>query len=404
MTRSLACVAVLLLGSVSSQARAAEGLLRNDTLPTDGGALQVRSGVVFADYQGAVVVLGGQGTSFPVTLTGVDMLYVPQSGAGVQEPWDLDIWQVPDAGVAAVPNRGDLYNVSIGIDTSTTAFNRYTLPVPLQITAPIVVRLRHSYDNATWSYQGTMALDHGPVVPGANWFDSALVGGIHSMDLPDAGVPDDNWVIRGVLDVDGGPATSTGSTSGSGTGSTAGSTGSTGSTGSASTTGATGTGTSTGSSSTGGVTSGTTGAGVTLTSIAPAEAFSADTTTVNLVGSNFAFGVQAFIGTTLLSDVQLRSPAVLSATLKPGLAAGTYDVKVINPDAREAVLRGAFVVHAGTGGSGAAGGSGSTSGGHGAKSGGCGSAQGGDALWMLLPLLGLALGRRQRKPVTGCGT
>ena len=139
MVRSIASVAVLLLlGSFSFRAQAAEALLRNDTLPTDGGALQVRSGVVFSDYQGAVTVLSGPTAQSPATLTAIDVLYVPQNGGAVQDPWDLDIWNVPDAGVAAVSSHGDLFSTStlttsVGLATSTTAFNRFTLPTPLQL-------------------------------------------------------------------------------------------------------------------------------------------------------------------------------------------------------------------------------------------------------------------------------
>lgn len=400
MSRTSALAASLLLSLAAAPAHAADGFLQNDTFNSaDGGAARINAGVVFGDYQGPVVLLGAQGTSYPVTLTGVDVLYVPQNGNGFQDPFDLDIWNVPDGGVGAVASHGDLFSTftttqSIALTASTSAFNRYTLPSAIVLTAPIVVRLRRSYDAQTWPYAGTIALDQGPVVAGANWYDTNF-NGIHSIDLPDAGIPDDNWIVRAVLDVDGGPAASTaGSSSGSSGSSsaTAGSTGGTGSTG--------------GMGSTGGATSGTSSGAPTLTSVTPAEAYSADTTTLTLVGSNFAFGAQAIIGPATLSDVTLRSPAVLSGTLRPGTAPGTYAATVINPDGRQATLNNALVVHPGSNpaaSSGSAGASSSTGGAGGAKSGGCGcgSSSAGDLLGV--PLLLAALWLRQRKPVTGWG-
>jgi hypothetical protein len=49
-------------------------------------------------------------------------------------------------------------------------------------------------------------------------------------------------------------------------------------------------------------------------------------------------GVQALVGSTLLTNLNLQSPSVLSATVPSGLALGTYDVKVINPSGASATL------------------------------------------------------------------
>ena len=366
--RNLALTVTLAALWIPRGALAAETFLQNDSFT---GSSQVNASMTFGAYGGAGVVLQPDDPSqYPVTISAIDILYLPINGGTPADAWDLDIFSIPDGGVLDIQRAsfaGDLYSTSqdqtsVQLATSTTQFNRFNLPSPLTVSAPVLVRLRQSYDSTDpdtgFSYYGTIALDTSPTVPGANWYYGADV--FQDMTDPDAGFPAGNWIIRGVIEVDGGPATTSTSTSSTtASSSTASSTGSTttgaGTTGTT-TTGTTTTGTTTSgagtttsgttTSTTTGSTTGTSGT-LTLTSVAPTSAFTDDDTQVTLVGSNFAIGVQALIGPTPLDDIQLRSPAVLVATLPHGTAPGTYDVTVINPDGAQASLSNAFTIEAG---------------------------------------------------------
>ncbi|MBS2032426.1 MAG: IPT/TIG domain-containing protein [Deltaproteobacteria bacterium] len=411
-------VASTLLGG---RAWAGQAYLQNDTFT---GSSHVNIGADFSDYGAAGVFLNaGPGMSYPLTLKGIEVLYAPQSGAGSSEPWDLEIFSTPDGGLPTVAS-GDLYSdyvegTNVGFTTSTNSFNTFTLPTPISIDGPIFVQLKEPYDCNLDGicYSGVIALDDATPVLGANWFLNHNRG-YEDMSYPDSGYPYGNWIIRGVVDapdVDAGPSTTStttsstttaGSTSGTTTASTstAGSSTSTTTAGSSTGSSTTTTGTTTGGSTTSTGTTGTSGA-LTLTSIQPTQGYSADDTQVTLVGSNFAIGIQALIGPATLTALELRSPAVLVATLPHGTAPGTYDVTVVNPDGAQATLHGAFTVVAGgssgssgatgSGGSGSAGASGSTGGTTGAKSGGCGCASTTDAALFALPFALIALRRRR---------
>jgi hypothetical protein len=75
--------------------------------------------------------------------------------------------------------------------------------------------------------------------------------------------------------------------------------------------------------------------------ISPASGPTDGGTAVTVTGSGFAAGAQVRVGSALLTQVVVASPAELHGVTPP-LSAGTFDVVVINPDSRLGKLQGAF--------------------------------------------------------------
>lgn len=401
-TRLAWSLALALAALPASTALAGEAYLQSYTYSGSG---PVNAAADFHDYSGPGVILQADDAgAYPLQLLAIDVLYVAHAGpATSQEPWDVDIFSIPDAGLDAIPTYyGDIYSAytMYGVSAGFVApqMNRWTFQSPITLSGPVFLRLRHVYDDQTLPYEGTVALDESPPVPGVNYWSASNIAPI-DLATPDSGLPSGNWIIRGVIpgpDIDAGSTTTTTTSSGS-TSSSSGSTGTTGTTGTSSSSsssssgGTSGSGTTTGGSSTGGSTTGTTGT-ITLTSVSPNTAHTGDDTSISLIGSNFQFGVQAVIGPTALTNPDLKSPALLVATLPHGTAPGTYDVTVVNPNGEQATLHNAFTVTEG-GGSGSSGG---TAGGtNGAKSGGCGCSTTPEAALFALPVLLLGLRRRK---------
>ena len=83
----------------------------------------------------------------------------------------------------------------------------------------------------------------------------------------------------------------------------------------------------------------------------PASASSSVDVEVTIYGYFFQSGASPYIGSTPLQDVEYLGPEpsppnrwVIRATLPAGLAPGTYDVTVVNPDAQAGVLPDGFTV------------------------------------------------------------
>jgi uncharacterized protein (TIGR03382 family) len=91
-------------------------------------------------------------------------------------------------------------------------------------------------------------------------------------------------------------------------------------------------------------------AALSVSAIVPASGSSDSTTLVTLEGTGFLPSAQVLVGTTELDLVDVQSPAVLAGVVPSGLAKGTYDVTVLNPDGARAVLSKAFTVAAPSGG------------------------------------------------------
>ncbi|MHB8873152.1 MAG: IPT/TIG domain-containing protein [Myxococcaceae bacterium] len=120
-----------------------------------------------------------------------------------------------------------------------------------------------------------------------------------------------------------------------------------------------------------------------LESITPPEGYAAEETKVVLIGEGFQAGVQVMVGATLLDPVEFKSAAVLNTTVPSGLDPGTHDVRVVNPDGKQAKLEKAFTVYSGTR----------------AHPNGCGCGSGGPAAGVFAALgLVLLLARRRANP------
>lgn len=92
---------------------------------------------------------------------------------------------------------------------------------------------------------------------------------------------------------------------------------------------------------------GTTGP-LTVASVTPTEMFSEDGARLVITGENFQPGAQVLIGTTLIEQVDFKSPAVLNATVPSGaVQKGLYDVSVLNLSGERATLPQALTVYAG---------------------------------------------------------
>lgn len=86
----------------------------------------------------------------------------------------------------------------------------------------------------------------------------------------------------------------------------------------------------------------------TLSSITPDSGPSGASTDVVLVGAGFEPGVEVLIGTEAIGVRETR-PGRISATVPEGLALGTYDVIVTNPNGDTAILQDAYTVVDGEG-------------------------------------------------------
>lgn len=82
-----------------------------------------------------------------------------------------------------------------------------------------------------------------------------------------------------------------------------------------------------------------------ITTITPGSFEEGTGGTAKIYGSAFESGASVKVGDTPLKRVELVDPNTLDVTL-PGMAAGTYDVAVTNPDGSSAMLRSGLVVRA----------------------------------------------------------
>jgi hypothetical protein len=81
-----------------------------------------------------------------------------------------------------------------------------------------------------------------------------------------------------------------------------------------------------------------------ISGVTPANVANNAATTITINGSNFLATPSVQLGTQFLSGVSLNSGSSVSATVPAGLALGTYDLKLINPDNQSATLTGALNV------------------------------------------------------------
>jgi IPT/TIG domain len=398
---------VLLVLLVSHAALAGQRLLQNDHFT---GAGSIFSGVSFREYQGAGVLFTPSLSDYPLKIIAVDVLAVSYSGgaSGSQGVYVIDVWD-EDGGTVTPPRlldggfrpTGLLGMQGAGFTTSTTRFNRYTLAQPLIVPAgKVFVQVSEQFDTATDGT--TVALDNGPLESGANWFFNGG-GGFDDFAQSDGGVLyNRNWIIRLVLEVpdtavsvssvlpSSGPTSSTVPILISGANFEVGATALLGTTtlqltmsSATQLTGVVPMGTAPGvydvvvrnpsgtegrlvngyqaigaggGSGAGGGGGSATGGGsgsdagtVTLFDIAPAQTYAADDTAVQLTGEGFEAGAQVTIGGKPLSDVSVKSSAVLNATLKANtLGKGLYDVSVLNLSGARATLPMAFNVSGGS--------------------------------------------------------
>ena len=79
-------------------------------------------------------------------------------------------------------------------------------------------------------------------------------------------------------------------------------------------------------------------------SVVPEEARSSDPVQIGIKGTAFKAGAQVVLGDNLLPSVSVDSSSYIRATVPAGLAAGSYDVSVRNPDGTQATKRNAFTV------------------------------------------------------------
>lgn len=303
--------------------------------------------------------------------------------------------------------RPRIAQASYQFTTSNTRFNRITLDPPIVLDAgQLFISLGTVLPTA--DSDGTLALDNGARKPGANWWRDT-VGNFIPVDLPDGGNYQGvthNWIIRGVMQVpdtalavtaitpaQGSPTRET-SVVISGAGFAVGLQAFVGTAGMVLDAvlppgsiqarvpqglapgsyditvqnpggaravlpngfrvlqedgGASGGGAGGGAGGGGGGGGGG-GAlgGLLLDSITPNEAYTEDSQAVVVLGDGFQPGAQVLIGPALLTDVVVKSGAVINATLPAKTPAGAYDVKVINLDGKSVSLPGAFTVRAGS--------------------------------------------------------
>ncbi|HHO51365.1 MAG TPA: hypothetical protein ENK18_10935 [Deltaproteobacteria bacterium] len=80
-----------------------------------------------------------------------------------------------------------------------------------------------------------------------------------------------------------------------------------------------------------------------VAAVSPPSSYTGRATDVLVMGSGFGQGARVQVGSAAATTVLFRDANELKVTL-PALPAGTHDVRVINADGREAVLRSGFVV------------------------------------------------------------
>ncbi len=79
-----------------------------------------------------------------------------------------------------------------------------------------------------------------------------------------------------------------------------------------------------------------------IASISPSFGYVDLNTTFQITGSNFQSGATVQIGLTAATNGTVSSSSSITATISYGLASGTYDVVVTNPDGQSTVLSGGF--------------------------------------------------------------
>ncbi|MEW6429977.1 MAG: IPT/TIG domain-containing protein [Myxococcota bacterium] len=415
MLRRLGLIAAL---CAAAQAAAADKIIQNDTFTGSG---TVNSGVSFGEYQGAGVLFTPAPGDYPLKIVAIDVFSVTYNGGapGNYGAYVVSLWNESQGtlnpprlfdGGSYVPQVNQLGAQFL---TSNTMLNRFTLPSPFvvdagQVFVAVTEQLQTSLDSTT------IALDNGPLKPGANYFFNGG-GGFEPIDLPDGGRPlgiNQNWIIRLVAEGADLPVTVTSITPSSGpdnVGTDVTITGTHFELGAeaflganalalrsvtTTTIGATvpaglspglydvrvrnrngvegtlpngyrvlladggtgedaGTGGGAGGGAGGGTGGGTGGGGMsgqlTVATVTPTEMFAEDGATLVVTGEGFAPGAQVFIGSTVIEQVDVKSPAVLNVTVaKNAVAKGLYDVSVLNLSGQRATLPMALTVYAGT--------------------------------------------------------
>lgn len=80
-----------------------------------------------------------------------------------------------------------------------------------------------------------------------------------------------------------------------------------------------------------------------VAAVSPPSTYAGRTTDALIMGSGFGQGARVQVGAVTASTVSFQDANELKVSL-PSLPAGLHDVRVINPDGREAVLRSGFTV------------------------------------------------------------
>jgi hypothetical protein len=83
----------------------------------------------------------------------------------------------------------------------------------------------------------------------------------------------------------------------------------------------------------------------TITAVSPTVATNDVSTTLTLTGTNFLMYPTVALGYNPLKNVTLPSSTALIATIPPGIAAGVYDVLVIQPNMQSGGMTDAFTMH-----------------------------------------------------------
>lgn len=82
----------------------------------------------------------------------------------------------------------------------------------------------------------------------------------------------------------------------------------------------------------------------TVTSVTPTSGWDQEDTKITITGEDFVSTPQVTIGTTSAKNVAFVDDTSINATVPAGMAAGTYDITVTNPDGFSGTLAGAFMV------------------------------------------------------------
>ena len=318
----------LLFSLLACAAFAGERQIKNDGFTGLGG---VNSGTSFAEYEGAGVLFTPLPSDYPMKVIAIDVLsvnYGTMTGANIGA-YQIDLWD-ETAGTLTPPTLFDggnypsvLAMAGVQFTTSTSMFNRFTLPQPRTITSgKVFVGVSEQLDTSTDGT--TIGLDQSTQVPGANWYFNGA-GLFERIDQTDGGASlhgiNRNWVIRLVLEVP--------------------------------------------------------DMAVTVTNISPSSGQSNVPNAVTITGTNFELGARAFIGNTELTLSSVMTTSI-NATVPAGMAEGQYDVRVRNSNGVEGTLARAYIVLFEDGGmSGAGGGSAGVGGGAAGTGGGGADATGG---------------------------